>query len=476
MTKPNKKLVFCFDGTSNTLDRDHPTNVAITAAAVRNTSKDGPQIVYYDEGVGSTKDDGFKGGAFGAGLYDKVIEAYKFLVFNHEPHDEIFIFGFSRGAYTARSFAGLIHHVGVVNSCYADKIKVATALYRNRDPDKVSDGLGVLNAFRQAFVTDCCASDEDRTWRATNLPDFDAAKVPLVNIRYIGVWDTVKTIGSSIFGDKDDDGEFDDADFHDHRLHASVQFARHAVALDERRKKFNVTLWDNVDALNKAKGYELNAPDRPYQQLWFPGDHGSVGGGGDVRGLSDEGLEWVLDGAKAAGLALDTTGVSKIWGIRPDILAPLVNSSKTDWSVAGVGMRLLPRADRDGPKAVHEVSGPALLRWAAPAAQTPEKRPYRPGSLDGLKSQLDIAAKAYSAEEFAARGGYAGDGSETAIASLNGKGLRRHVVQPGEILTEIALKMLGDKARAREILALNRTTVMDPDRLYVGQVINLPSA
>lgn len=471
-----KRLVFCFDGTSNTLDREFPTNVALTAAAVCNTSPTGPQIVYYDEGVGSTRNDAFKGGAFGAGLYDKVVEAYKFLVFNYEPGDDIFIFGFSRGAYTARSFAGLIHHVGVVNSCFADQIKVATALYQKRDAGNPSNGLGVLTAFRRQFVLDCCANDEDLAWRKDNIVGFDPNRVPVVRIRYIGVWDTVKTIGSSVFGDRDDDGEFDEAEFHDHHLHSSVDSARHAVALDERRKKFNVTLWDNVDAVNLARGFAVDAPDRPYQQLWFPGDHGSVGGGGDVRGLSDEGLEWVLDGAKAAGLALDTSTVSRIYGIRPDILAPLENSSKTDWSVASIGMKLLPKADRAGPTAMHEVAQSSILRWAAPKDTLPERQPYRPGSLESIALQMDAAGSDFAEWEFRARGGYAEVDQDLSDIKVDDRAFRRHAVRLGETLGVIARDQLGDAKRKAEILAINRTAILDPDRLYVGQVLNLPTA
>ena len=473
-TKANKKLVFCFDGTSNTLDRDYPTNVAITAAAVRNTSKDGPQIVYYDEGVGSTKKDGFMGGAFGAGLYDKVIEAYKFLVFNYEPHDEIFIFGFSRGAYTARSFAGLIHHVGVVNSCFADKIKVATALYQSRGKEP-GDGLAVLGRFRQEFVTDCCASEDDVAWRKANVAGFVPESVPVVRIRYVGVWDTVKTIGSSVFGDRDDDNEYDAAEFHDHNLYKSVEAARHAVAIDERRKKFNVTLWDNVDSLNVARGFDITDSARPYQQVWFPGDHGSVGGGGDIRGLSDEGLEWILEGAKQAGLALDTTTVSRIWGVKPDVMVSLENASKVGWSPAEIGMRLLPRADRVGPKAIHEVSQAARVRWAAPADPAADRSLYRPASLEAVETDLKAIAAGYEAWEFSMRGGYA---EESAIklenVKLGDREFRRFEVKSGDQLRRIAKDQLGSADLAGKILAANRTTILDDDRLYVGQVINVP--
>ena len=471
-----KRLVFCFDGTSNTLDRPNPTNVAITAAAVKNSSDTGPQIVYYDEGVGSTKKDNFVGGAFGAGLYDKVVEAYKFLVFNHEPGDEIFIFGFSRGAYTARSFAGLIHHSGIINSCFDDKIHVAATLYQRRDPKKAIEDLDEINEFRRQFVTDTCASEQDLNWRAKHVDGFESARPPLVRIRYIGVWDTVKTIGSSVFGDMDDDGEVDDAAFHDHDLHPSVERARHAVAIDEHRKKFNVTLWKNVDELNLAAGASIDDPARPYQQVWFPGGHGAVGGGGDVTGLSDEGLGWILQGAMDAGLELDTTTVSKIWGVRPDVLSTLDNSAEMSWRPKDVAMRFLPPwIDRVGPRAMHEVSEGAIIRWAAPNEATKERGVYRPKSLETVSDAMATAAARYEAWEFEARGGYGEPGTEQPPLVLrDGRQFRRYAAGGQDTLGSIARRFLKDPTRYKEIVALNRTTVIDPDRIYAGQILNLP--
>ena len=431
-----KRLVFCFDGTSNTLDIPYPTNVAITAAAVQNTSRTGPQIVYYDEGVGSGGAwDKITGGAVGAGLYDRVVEAYKFLVFNHEPGDEIFIFGFSRGAYTARSFAGLIRHAGVVNSCFADKIKVATALYQNREKKDVIDDRDEINQFRREFVIDSCASDQDVAWRTANIPGCDPTAVPMVRVRYIGVWDTVKTIGDPRLGDRDNDGEFDDAEFHDHNLYSSVVSARHAVSIDERRKKFDVTLWNNIDELNRSKNFAVDDPTRPYQQQWFPGGHGSVGGGGDIRGLSDEGLEWILEGAKRQGLKLDTTTHSKIWGIKPDVLVSLSNSSTKSWAPADVIMRHLSKKDRSGPKFIHEVSTAAIVRWAAPNAMTPGDELYRPAPLAVLTAKVNAAAAAYEPWEFETRGGFVTDGVAVAPTVTSGAHtFRRYVIKLGESL------------------------------------------
>lgn len=106
-----KRLVFCFDGTWNKLVPDLATNVVLTAASIDRIDKKGvAQIIHYDEGVGTGALDSLRGGMFGTGLIDNVREAYRFLVFNYDPGDEIYVFGFSRGAYSARTFVGFIRH------------------------------------------------------------------------------------------------------------------------------------------------------------------------------------------------------------------------------------------------------------------------------------------------------------------------------------------------------------------------------
>lgn len=471
-----KRLIFCFDGTGNTLDRPHATNVAITASAIKNTHKDVSQIVYYDEGVGTGGwRDKLVGGATGKGLFQRIIEGYKFLVFNYEPGDEIFIFGFSRGAYTARSFAGLLQHVGVVNSCFADKIHVAASLYERRENKDAIEELDEINRFRAQFSPDLCASEQDRAWRAQHEDKVGAVDLPVLKIRYIGVWDTVKTLGDAMLGDDDGDGEYDAAEFHDDRLHPSVEAARHAVAVDERRRKFDVTLWDNVDALNRSKNIPIDDPNRPYQQQWFPGDHGSVGGGGEIRGLSDEALEWIWEGAKLQGLGIDISPYSKVWGIRPDVLVPTSNADpkKKSWDLASVVMRNLPKHDRKGPSAIHEVSRASIVRWAAPAAEGRDI--WRPKPLDDLAAEMKREAAGYQAWEFASRGGFRGDALPDAVDG-DGRPLRRHTVAAGtRNLADIAKRELGEANRAEDILRVNRTTILDPDRFYADQIINLPA-
>ena len=133
MTQPGKRrLVFCFDGTWNRLNADLPTNVVRIAQMVPTVARDGtPQVVYYNEGVGTGGWlNRFNGGMFGQGMLQIMREAYRFLIFNYQPGDEIYAFGFSRGAYTARSFIGLIRHAGILDVARAKAINRAIEIYR----------------------------------------------------------------------------------------------------------------------------------------------------------------------------------------------------------------------------------------------------------------------------------------------------------------------------------------------------------
>ena len=283
-----KRLIFCFDGTWNKLSAECPTNVVLVAEMIRPMAKGGtPQIVYYDEGVGTARDERFRGGAFGKGMMDNITEAYRFLIFNYEPGDHIFIFGFSRGAFTARSFAGFIRHAGILNADSAREIENAIRLYKavfTGDGDDSPDAL----AFRADHCSQICVSQLDKDWRIEKRRQTDWADTPVLEIKYVGVWDTVAALGLPKFipGATWANRKFR---FHDAKLTSKVQAARHALAIDERRVLFEPVLWNNVGVLNAGRGKSIYDPDAPYQQKWFPGVHGSVGGGGPVRGLSEIG-------------------------------------------------------------------------------------------------------------------------------------------------------------------------------------------
>jgi len=332
-----KRLVICCDGTWQRLYGGALTNVALTARAV--ASRDGrgnAQIVYYSEGVGASLSGlSLWQGMTGADLDDNLLEAWLFLNLNYEPGDQIYLFGFSRGAYTVRSLAGLLRKIGVLRRAHVDKARDALDLYRARD-------IGADSAETERFRT-AHAIAWPRLAAPFTAPPFD------LRIRYLGLWDTVGALGIprllpiSIGLNKS-------YEFHDTALSRSVRHARHALAIDERRAAFAPTLWSNVEAFNQP-----GSPPR-VEQMWFPGDHGGVGGG-QARGLSNCALMWVLEGARRAGLVLERAPGSVI-------SACLAEINPIDAPIGGIS-RLGPLATRwrNGPARFEDIHEAARLRW-----------------------------------------------------------------------------------------------------------------
>jgi uncharacterized protein (DUF2235 family) len=160
-----KRLVFCFDGTSNRLIVENPTNVVLTAESVLPLADDQKtaQLIFYDEGVGTTKGEKAAGILLGKGLDKKLADAYRFLIFNYTPGDEIYIFGFSRGAYTARSFAGLLANSSIPNRRHADQVDKAIEHYRaHTDTPEFEE---YMMEFRREYCWDVCVSDKVRGGR-----------------------------------------------------------------------------------------------------------------------------------------------------------------------------------------------------------------------------------------------------------------------------------------------------------------------
>jgi uncharacterized protein (DUF2235 family) len=225
-----KRLIFCFDGTWNALGADNPTNVVLTAASiVRETRDKVTQIIHYDEGVGTGRLEKLTGGVFGAGLYYNVREAYRFLIFNYDPGDEIFVFGFSRGAFSARSFVGLVRHAGPLHRLHAGRIDDAMTLYKQRQ-NGVSGSGDRMRAFRAAYSDKVCIGSDDDAYRCLNIPNYRSGDAPLLTIKYLGIWDTVKALGWP------DLVPFDawlnrKHHYHDADLSNFVEAARHAVGV-----------------------------------------------------------------------------------------------------------------------------------------------------------------------------------------------------------------------------------------------------
>ncbi|MEK7807102.1 MAG: DUF2235 domain-containing protein [Chloroflexota bacterium] len=316
-----KRLVICCDGTWNQWNRERPTNVvkmarAILPAASGSTPGERtPQIVFYDEGVG-TGDfiDRARGGLFGYGLDKNIEDAYRFLVNNYEDGDEIFLFGFSRGAYTARSANGLIRKCGLLEKPNGNRIGQALELYRRKDRTPDCDD---VKAFRRQYSHSNLYSG----------PDDKYAHV--VDVQLIGVWDTVGSMGIPLrslrwvpWNNK--------YKFHDQRLSGNVKCAYHAVSIDERRGTFAPTLWTEVPPAGQI-----------VEQVWFAGVHSEVGGGSKETGLSELALGWMIDKAKQCGLAFDESQVRQI-------NAAANPSERVDRSLSGIWRFLLPYTRRLG--------------------------------------------------------------------------------------------------------------------------------
>lgn len=269
-----KRLVVCCDGTWNTPDSQTITNVEKIARTVQgDPAPTGGvhQLVYYVSGVGGGRyaADKLLGGAFGFGLFHQVIACYRFLAQNYEPDDEIFIIGFSRGAYTARSVAGMVGRVGLLTtlSLVREKLPAAVHLYQRRDLPEGAFGAGV-----DEFKKDHCHP---------------------AGITFLGVFDTVGALGVPGFMRHA-------PQFHDVQLSAQVARARHALAVDETRMKFAPTFWE---APNGPPGASTSDPR--VKQVWFEGAHSDVGGGYLETGLSDTALLWMAREAHDAGLVFD---------------------------------------------------------------------------------------------------------------------------------------------------------------------------
>ncbi|MGD9542399.1 MAG: DUF2235 domain-containing protein, partial [Methylocystis sp.] len=276
-----KKLVIFCDGTWNELT-ERSTNVLRTLQAIesRDAAGDAPQLMHYIAGVGTRRGEKLRGGTFGYGISNNIIDAYSFLVSNYEENDEIYLFGFSRGAFTARSIAGLVHNLGILKRCKMPLVSIAYGHYKDK-----AEGWRPKGADAEKFRNDYC-----HPWP--------------VKIRFLGVWDTVGALGAPY-------GEFLGylvdklfrCSFHDVTLSASVDSAYHALAADERRWPFRPTPIELTDYHRQRNEKNMSAHGFPlYQQKWFPGVHSNVGGGYSEYGLSDCALEWMVECARLNGL------------------------------------------------------------------------------------------------------------------------------------------------------------------------------
>lgn len=259
-----KRIIVCSDGTWQSPESDHATHVMRLARGIAPEDAAGnKQVVFYDWGIGS---DGarIRGGMTGSGIDKNIMDCYRFLVHNYDRGDELYFFGFSRGAYTVRSLAGLVRNAGLVRREHAQRIPEAYELYRRRSGAS-APGRDEATAFRKHY-----------------------AVADITPIEFVGVWDTVGALGiPAPFLGALGTGRYL---FHDTAPSKIIRCARHAVAIDENRQDFEPSLWT-------AK------PGLDLKQVWFAGVHTDVGGGYKDRGLGDHAGQWLAGEASARGLA-----------------------------------------------------------------------------------------------------------------------------------------------------------------------------
>ena len=274
-----KRIVVCFDGTWNKpADENLPTarqtetNVSRFFKSVSDQGTDGiKQVKWYDEGVGTQWYDQYIGGAIGTGLERNIVQGYEFLAKTYEDGDEVYVLGFSRGAYTARSLVGMVRNCGLVEPQHlAFRAGIAYGIYRTREDSQDSM---TAKLFRSSFCRE-------------------------IQVKFVGVWDTVGALGIPLDIVKNLNTKF--YEFHDTELSGIVKNAYHAVAVDEHRQDYDVCLWNP----------KSTKPGQTVEQRWFMGAHCDVGGGYADRRLSDLPLRWMQDKANALGLGLTPVAVS----------------------------------------------------------------------------------------------------------------------------------------------------------------------
>lgn len=293
-----KRIITCNDGTWNKpgcTDRGKPveTNVEKMFQCICAEGEDGiEQVKAYDQGVGTgyTWQDQLLGGATGAGMDKNIKDMYSFLVLNFQPGDEVYLFGFSRGAYTARSIGGFIRNCGILKPDYLHFVDRAYELYRDRNAYTSPDS-DMMKAFRVNYAHE-------------------------TRIHFIGVWDTVGSLGIPLPWYKI--RNMNRYKFHDVTLSSTVNFAYQALAIDERRFLFEPTLWQQSENVKKD-----DSNPQQMEQRWFSGVHSNVGGGYVDSGLSDIALNWLVEKARGAGLCFDA---EKLKMIKPNCSGELRDS------------------------------------------------------------------------------------------------------------------------------------------------------
>ncbi len=320
-----KNIVICCDGTG----AEHSRNSTNVVKLYQRVVRDSDQIAFYDPGVGTFSFLGREAGrrvgillgkAFGAGLQQNVEDAYRYLMDRYEAGDRVFLFGFSRGAFTVRALAGMLHKCGLLQKGSNNLIPYATKIYNRRDNHDIAAG------FKETYCHEC-------------------------KPYFIGVWDTVGSMGW-FWGRK----------FFDTVLNEDVTYGYQAVSIDERRRHFPVSLW------NESRRSERQI----IEQVWFPGFHSDVGGSHPDPRISDISLKWMLENARDKGLRLRNGWEDSL---NPDPLGAIQESRRGMWRVWRPVQRRIPES--------------AKIHSSVPRRMENSGNPYSPSNLPAKYQVVD---------------------------------------------------------------------------------------
>jgi uncharacterized protein (DUF2235 family) len=309
-----KNIVVCLDGTGNQLKAKGNTNV-VRLYEMLDLADPSRQIAYYDPGVGTFSAQGawtpvgqriskLFGLAFGSGLRTNLGEAYAYLMRHYEPGDRLFIFGFSRGAYTARALAGFLRAAGLLRPGSENLVPYAVGVYA-RNKDWSDDDWSQLHQFAGAFAV--------RVDQRTGIP-----------VHYMGIWDSVKAAGIFRWGN---------LRWLYTRQIPNVRTVRHAVSIDEKRRPY--------------REYLIQPPAKPpapvTDEVWFAGVHSDVGGTfDDDPRLPHITLKWMVDGALDAGLLLKPKAYQDSCQLTADNALGTVHRMGWIWALLTYRHRRLP--------------------------------------------------------------------------------------------------------------------------------------
>jgi uncharacterized protein (DUF2235 family) len=311
-----KKIVICCDGTGNQIN----AKLSNVLKLFRVLQKGADQLVYYSPGVGTVGDfDEWQqlkqnvkevlGLATGYGLDENVLDAYRFLCSHYETGDEIWLFGFSRGAYTVRVLAALVYVIGLLKPSQLNLADYAFTAYKKASHDSRKEGrLPEADALRIAATRSSegeIAEGLPAAWEFARV-----AGTERVTIKFVGVWDTV----ASVIVPRPDRLLLDLQMLRFTRTNPGVEIFRQAISIDERRRMFRLHKWNEPQTFKTNPFNDKNWKPQDIKQVWFAGVHADIGGGYPEKGsgLSKYPLLWMINQAKAAGLKTNTAMVNHL--------------------------------------------------------------------------------------------------------------------------------------------------------------------